>query len=298
MKSAMSMTGFARVRTETSHGTLTLSLRTVNHRALDIHFHLPADLDPYEPALRKAIQTKVARGHLDLRGTFQRIASPTQAAWNKPLLENWLRAFKEASAEFDLNGEPDLNAALRLPGMLSADTETELDATFEAAVLETAARALDELNASRATEGAALVEVLQTHLARVRDSASKIAANRDELAAALHSRLKERLTELLGTTTIDPARLAQEAALLADRSEIAEEIARLRIHVDALDKLLRGGGEVGKRIDFLLQEMQRETNTILSKATSGGEPGRKISDLALSVKSDIEKIREQSLNLE
>ena len=302
MKPAMSMTGFARVRTETPQGTVTLNLRSVNHRALDLHFHMPSEFDPFEPALRKAIQAKLVRGHVDIRVSFQRTAapvgSPAQAAWNKPLLENWLRAFEEASREFKLEAKPDLNAALRLPGMLLSEAQTDLDSEFEAALVEAAGRALDELNASRAAEGASLAKVLLALLENIRRAAAGIAENREELATALHTRLKERLTELLGATVIDPARLAQEVALLADRSEIAEEIARLTIHVDALDKLLRGGGEVGKRIDFLLQEMQRETNTILSKSTSGGEPGRKISDLALGVKSDIEKIREQSLNLE
>ena len=300
MKPAMSMTGFARVRAETPQGTVTLNLRSVNHRALDLHFHMPGEFDAFEPALRKAIQAKLIRGHVDIRATFQRTAtiSMAQAAWNKPLLDNWLRAFEEASREFGLEAKPDLNTALRLPGMLLSDVPGDLDSEFEAALLEAAGRGLDELNATRAQEGAALVEVLLALLAQIRKAATGIAENRAGLAQALHTRLQERLGELLGATVIDPARLAQEVALLADRSEIAEEIARLTIHVDALDKLLRGGGEVGKRIDFLLQEMQRETNTILSKSTSGGEPGRKISDLALSVKSDIEKIREQSLNLE
>ena len=298
MKPVMSMTGFARVRAETPHGTVTLNFRSVNHRALDLHFHMPGEFDPFEPALRKAIQGKLVRGHVDIRASFQRLAAPAQAAWNKPLLENWLRAFAEASREFGIESKPDLNAALRLPGMLLSDAAGDLDSEFEAALLEAAGRALDELNASRAAEGASLVKVLLALLANIRTASAGIAENRAGLAQALHTRLQERLTELLGVTIIDPARLAQEVALLADRSEIAEEIARLTIHVDALDKLLRGGGEVGKRIDFLLQEMQRETNTILSKSTSGGEPGRKISDLALGVKSDIEKIREQSLNLE
>jgi uncharacterized protein (TIGR00255 family) len=298
MKPVMSMTGFARVRAETPHGTVTLNFRSVNHRALDLHFHMPGEFDPFEPALRKAIQAKLVRGHVDIRASFQRLSAPSQAAWNKPLLENWLSAFAEAAREFGLDSKPDLNAALRLPGMLLNDAAGDLDSEFEAALLEAAGRALGELNASREAEGASLVKVLQALLANIRTAAAGIAENRGGLAQALHARLQERLTELLGATVIEPARLAQEVALLADRSEIAEEIARLTIHVDALDKLLRGGGEVGKRIDFLLQEMQRETNTILSKSTSGGEPGRTISDLALGVKSDIEKIREQSLNLE
>jgi uncharacterized protein (TIGR00255 family) len=295
---ARSMTGYARARTETSAGSLSLSIRAVNHRALDLSFHVPGDFDRFEPALRKAIQAKIQRGHLDIRITLDRAAAATGVAWNRPLIEAWLKNFQETARELGLDSKPDLNEALRLPGMLSGDSNSDFDETFEAALYALAKQALDELNAFRIREGADLAGVLLARLDVIRDSAARIEAGRAELAAALSTRLQQRLSELLGETVLDPARLAQEVALLADRSEIAEEIARLQIHIGALDQLLRGGGEIGKKIDFLLQEMNRETNTILSKSTLGGEAGRRIADLALGVKSEIEKIREQSLNLE
>jgi uncharacterized protein (TIGR00255 family) len=121
---------------------------------------------------------------------------------------------------------------------------------------------------------------------------------RETIVPALQARLHDRLTELLKSATIEPQRLAQEAAILADRSDVGEEIAWLKIHAGQLESLLEDGGEVGKKLDFLLQEMHREANTVLSKSNGAGEPGRRITELALALKSDIEKIREQSLNLE
>jgi uncharacterized protein (TIGR00255 family) len=121
---------------------------------------------------------------------------------------------------------------------------------------------------------------------------------RSGATAAFQVRLTERLKDLLQGAQIDPQRLAQEAAMLADRSDIGEELARLRIHSGQLEAILRGGGEVGKKLDFLLQEMNRETNTVLSKTSGAGDAGLKITERALAVKAAIEKIREQSLNLE
>jgi uncharacterized protein (TIGR00255 family) len=292
------MTGFARVKTETPAGPVTVSLRSVNHRGLDLHFHLPADLDPMEGAIRKVLQGGVTRGHVDVRVSWKRIRDAAPAQWNRAMLAGWLNAFEEASREFGLEGKPDLNSALRLPGMWSEEDSAEFVPGFEEAVLAAVREAVGILNQVREREGADLVAVLHGHARRVRDAAALIEASRAGVAAAVKARLEERVTELLASTAIDPARIVQEAALLADRSEVAEEIARLKIHSVQLDELLDNGGEIGKKLEFLLQEMHRETNTILSKSSGGGEAGLQVCSLALGVKSEIEKIREQSLNLE
>ena len=155
-----------------------------------------------------------------------------------------------------------------------------------------------ELNAFRAREGAEIGAEMRTHNARVAAVAEEMERIRVGAAGAFQARLSERLKELLKGAQIDPQRLAQEAAILADRSDIGEELARLKIHSAQLAALLEAGGEVGKKLDFLLQEMNRETNTILSKTNGAGEAGLKITELALEAKAAIEKIREQSLNLE
>jgi uncharacterized protein (TIGR00255 family) len=176
--------------------------------------------------------------------------------------------------------------------------EVEAPAGVEATLLEALGEALDQLNTFRSREGAEIAGEMKGHNAAVAAAAEEMENIRAGASAAFQNRLSERLKELLKGVQIEPQRLAQEAAILADRSDIGEELARLRIHSAQLAGLFDGGGEVGKKLDFLLQEMNRETNTILSKTSGAGEAGLKITELALNAKAAIEKIREQSLNLE
>jgi uncharacterized protein (TIGR00255 family) len=159
-------------------------------------------------------------------------------------------------------------------------------------------QAIEALNQFRAREGADLAEVLREQNRAIQQGVAEMEQIRAKAVPALQARLQERLRDLLANVSLDPQRLAQEAALLADRSDIGEEIARLKIHSRQVNEILDGGGEVGKKLDFLLQEMGRESNTILSKTSGIGELGLRITDLALASKACIEKIREQALNLE
>jgi uncharacterized protein (TIGR00255 family) len=219
-------------------------------------------------------------------------------AWNRDLLVSYVSAFREAAAELGVAGEPDLNVMLGLPGMFrdtACDEPGEAVAALVAAAME---EAVAELNAFREREGAALAEELLRRSAAIRARAGRMEELRGQAVAACHARLMERVSGLLDGAALDPQRLAQEVALLADRSDISEELTRLRLHAEELEALLQRGGEVGKRLDFLLQEMAREANTILSKSIGTGEPGMAITALALDVKTEIEKVKEQSLNLE
>lgn len=292
------MTGFARVKKTVSEGEITLSVKSVNHRALDLHFHLPPELDPFEAALRKAIKGKVSRGHLQLHVSFTQAMEAIEAALNKPLLAAYLSAFQQAAAEFGLSGKPDLNIALRIPGMIRSDATPDLKPEIEKILVSLMDEALEMLNHFREREGAAVAKEMRERCGIIGDQVSKMEKIRSRATAAFHKRLKERLQELLRGASIDPQRLAQEAALLADRSDVSEELIRLKTHAGQVDALLQSDGEVGKKLDFLLQEMNREANTILSKTGGLGELGLTITELALAVKSEIDKIREQSLNLE
>jgi uncharacterized protein (TIGR00255 family) len=292
------MTGFARVRLHTRLGELAVSLRAVNHRALDLHFHLPGDLEPYEPAMRRLLSEAVRRGHVDIRAQIARVRGGYSASLNRPLLEAWIAAFREASAELAIPGEPDLNAALRTPGMIAEAMAEEPGADFEAEVLAVLQEAIRILNDERAREGARTATVLHGYAASIVEKVESIQGLRRGIQRLLQQRLEERLSEMLGAVVIEPARLAQEAAILADRSDISEELTRLDIHTKELQQLLSAGGDLGKKLEFLLQEMQRECNTILSKSNAAGEPGRAVTSLGLAIKSEIEKLREQSLNLE
>jgi len=297
-----SMTGFARARRPLGDGELVVSVKTLNHRSLDVHVHAPSVADLFENAIRALVKSRLTRGHVEVRISLPPAAvNGGSAALNRTLLEEYLGAFRQAAAEHKLNAQPDLNAALRIPGMFGEAAEaSELPAGIEAAMLDALGAALDELNQFRAREGAQIAQEMAGHNARLGVLAEEMERIRADAQGVFQNRLEERLKDLLkgAQVQIDPQRLAQEAAILADRSDIGEELARLKIHAGQLAGLLDTGGESGKKIDFLLQEMNRETNTILSKTSGAGEIGLKITELALAAKAAIEKIREQSLNLE
>jgi uncharacterized protein (TIGR00255 family) len=292
------MTGFARVKKTIAPGEIVVSLKSVNHRGLDLHFHVPPEMDPLENDLRSMIKARVARGHLQIHIAFAHTAETGSTPLNRTLLDAYVRAFHEAAGLYGIRGEPDLNAALRLPGMLGNTATEELSGTVSQAVMEAAAEAVTQLNACREREGAVTAQDLHQRCRVIQTLAERIHEIRAGAVPAFQKRLREKLADLLEGADVDPQRLAQEAALLADRSDISEELVRLRAHTEQLEQMLLAGGEIGKRMDFLLQEMNRESNTMLSKTGGLGELGLTITELALAAKSEIDKIREQSLNIE
>jgi uncharacterized protein (TIGR00255 family) len=293
-----SMTGFARVHKTTEHGEIIVNLKSVNHRGLDLHFHLEADLDPFEGAMRAALKRTVHRGHVDIRCSLLRSGNGGPGGLNAPLLRAYIAAFRQAAAAEGIASQPDLNQALRLPGMFGFAADLEPDLKIESELLASLEEAIQTLNQFRSREGAELATFIREHNRLLAESAVQMEKIRSHAQPAFQTRLSEKLQELLRGATLDPQRVAQEAALLADRSDIGEEVSRLQIHSRQLNELLDAGGEVGKKIDFLLQEMNRETNTVLSKTNGIGELGLGITDLALAGKAAIEKIREQALNIE
>jgi uncharacterized protein (TIGR00255 family) len=295
--SVRSMTGFARVRKTVEAGEIVLSLKSVNHRGLDMHFHMPPGMDALENDIRAAVKNGVARGHLQVHLTFAPAAAAGGAPLNRPLLEAYLRAFREAAELHQLEGRPDLNSALRVPGMLDTGGE-EFGEEVAEAILAATAEVVALLNTFREREGAATAREMRQRCQSLCGLVDRMQEIRAGAVSAFHARLREKLADLLDGAGLDPQRLAQEAAVLADRSDIAEELVRLRTHAAQLDAILSGSGEVGKRLDFLLQEMNREANTVLSKTGGLGDLGLTMTELALAAKSEIDKIREQSLNLE
>jgi uncharacterized protein (TIGR00255 family) len=293
-----SMTGFARVQKTTDYGDVIISLKSVNHRGLDLHFHLGAEMDSLEHGMRAALKRAILRGHVDVHCSVLRPANGAAGGLNMSLFRSYLGAFRKAAAEEGIEAHPDLNRILSLPGILSGSEQLAPDPAAEIAILEALQQALEVLNQFRAREGAELAAFIREQNSTIRSGSEEMQRIRAGAIPAFHKRLLERLQELLGNTMIDPQRLAQEAALLADRGDIGEEISRLQIHSRQLDEILDSGGEVGKRLDFLLQELNRETNTILSKTSGLGDLGLRITELALACKAAIEKIREQALNLE
>ncbi|HEY0759411.1 MAG TPA: YicC/YloC family endoribonuclease [Acidisarcina sp.] len=294
-----SMTGFSRVTGRASDSLgFTLTLKSVNHRYLDLQMRLPPGLDALELRLRRALKAQLVRGHIDLTLTLDR-STRSAAKYNRSLVATYLTAFRAAGEEHGILQEPELNAILRLPGILSEDHSTADDdpAVLEDAVLGQLLPAVAALKQMRAEEGEALVREVQGCLDRIEVAVIETSSLRAGVQGAHFERLTERLFHLLAGA-FDADRVLQEAALLAERSDVQEEIARLQTHVTHFRSLLEAGGEIEKKADFLTQELNREANTLLAK--TGGVPGsgRRITELGLQIKSDIEKVREQVQNLE
>jgi uncharacterized protein (TIGR00255 family) len=298
-----SMTGFAQARVESEGSAVRINLRSVNHRFLDLHLRMPDGFEVFESRIRQAIRNRLRRGHVDVNIYYE--AGGTGAIEvNHEIAESYLRAVERLRKEFSVKVEPDLVSLLRLPGVVGAPgTAGELQSEEKqerlGAQVETCLeQALNKLEVMRRSEGQSLLAEMQGILGRIATRTAEIETLTERVRPAIANRLEIRLGELLKGAQVDPIRLAQEASILAERSDVSEELARLRSHVEQFGKLLVGAGEAGKKLDFLLQEMQREANTLLSKTPGVESEGLAITGLALEVKSDIEKLREQAQNVE
>jgi len=302
-----SMTGFARISarvpgTDSDALGFTLSLKSVNHRFLDLHFRLPGSTESLEMQLRRVLKEKLSRGHIEVTLNLDRGQRP-EVAYDAALVEAYLSAFRAASAQHGLLGDPDLNSILRLPGIFNGDSRgsergsEDESRALEAAVLAALPEVIDSLNTMRAQEGAALAAELSAGLDRLQALVDESAALRENVRQAYFDRISQRISEMLNGQ-FDSDRVLQEAALLAERSDVDEEVTRLRTHIVHFRSLLAAGGEIGKKLDFLLQEMNREANTLLSKTGGVAGNGPRITELGMGMKSEIEKAREQVQNLE
>ena len=272
-----------------------LALKSVNHRFLDLHFRLPAGSESLEMQLRRMLKEKIARGHVEVTLSLERANTETLAL-NRPLVSAYISAFRAAANEFGLAAEPDLNTILRIPGALDSAGNPDMSA-LEAAVMARIGEVLGQLNEMREQEGRSIEQELRQRMAHLCEAVRIVQQHRRTSLQGYLERLQLRLQELLGSSA-DRDRVLQEAALLVDRSDIQEEIVRLENHVQHFLGLLDEGAEVGKKLDFLLQEMNREANTLLSKTSGLAGDALKITEAGLAMKAEIEKSREQVQNLE
>jgi uncharacterized protein (TIGR00255 family) len=293
------MTGFARVAGRASETLgFSLSLKSVNHRFLDLHMRLPNGAEAVEMNLRRILKEKLRRGHVEVTLSIER-SQKAEAGYDHALVGAYIEAFRAAAAEHKLTAEPDLNAVFRLPGVLLAEsrsTDEELKALEESVLRETDPLIV-ALQTMRAQEGAVLAGELCAGMQRLRTLVDEAATLREKVQQAYFERLNQRMKTMLDGG-FDQERILQEAALIAERSDVEEEVTRLRTHIDHFVGLLDQGGEVGKKLDFLLQEMNREANTLLSKTSGVAGNGTRITEAGLGMKSEIEKAREQVQNLE
>ena len=291
-----SMTGFAQVKGQV-HPTLSFSLmlKSVNHRFLDLHFRLPSEMDSLEMKLRKLLKEKLARGHVEVSLSLEH-ASSNGVALNRELVAGYVQAFRAAADEFGVTGEPDLNVVLRMPGAMDSGAD-KAGGELEAAVLAQVDEALAKLNQMREEEGSGIGAELRERMSHLLKAGAGVEVHRHTILRSYSERLQARMQEMLGAQ-IDKERILQEAAVLVDRSDIQEELVRLQTHVKHFLGLLDQGGEVGKKLDFLLQEMNREANTLLSKTSGLAGEALTITEMGLLMKAEIEKSREQVQNLE
>jgi len=298
----LSMTGYAQARAETDDLALRVSIKSVNHRFLDLKMRLAEGLELYEPRLRQMVRERIHRGHVELQVSAEpRTAATIQV--NQELVKAYLRAAEALRQETRAAADVDVVALLRLPGVISglgiaAPQSEESQEKLWRALEECLGDALSKLDDMRRAEGGHLIEELNKRLTKVEEEVDEVRVLAETLRPAFARRLEARLAELLNGVSLEPARLAQEAALLAERSDISEELERLRSHVAQFAGLLRGAGEMGKKLDFLLQEMNREANTLLSKTPGVDAEALAVTGLALEIKADIEKLREQVQNIE
>ncbi|MFH1807725.1 MAG: YicC/YloC family endoribonuclease [Pseudomonadota bacterium] len=295
---AHSMTGYG-LGTGSSEGiVLAVELRAVNHRYLELRVHLPPPLLAHEARVTSQLQQALRRGRID---AFVRVDSSSRALTrvraDLDLAKQYLGALRQICDTLHLPGAIDVMPLAGLRDVLVGDEPASDDDTTWGALQQALAGALTELNSARQAEGARLVEDLQSRLDTLRSLSERVTAQLPEIVQNVRTRLDTRVRELLVAAghgaTLDETRLLTEVALLAERSDATEELVRLRAHLDAMAALLAGDGQVGRKADFLCQELLREINTLGSKVSDLG-----VTTLVVELKTELERVREQIQNLE
>jgi uncharacterized protein (TIGR00255 family) len=291
----LSMTGYGTGSAQQDGTSVSVEIKTVNHRFLDLHLRISREYQSLEGEIQPLIRGALDRGRADISVTVQNAAEDALEI-NSNLLKGYLAAVGKLREEFNFQDSLDLKTVLSLPGILQAkdSVPAENSAVLSDLLRKSVKEALDGVLQMRGREGEALRADMQRNLAGIEENANSIQAISASSAPEHLKKLQERLDQLLAQQGgIDPQRLAQEAALLADKSDISEELARLKSHIEQYYSLMDSKEKAGKKLDFLLQELQREANTILSKSGN-----LEISRLAIAIKTDIEKLREQVQNVE
>jgi len=292
----VSMTGYGKATSQKDDTIVTVEIRSVNHRFLDLHVRLAREFAFLESDVQQIVRNQVARGRVDVSVSVQ-TGTPIEVMVNATAVRSYVEAAAKLREQFQFQDSLDLRTLLALPGVLQSKEAVTIEGLAGGGVPELVKQAVREalegVVTMRKLEGEALRNDMLRHLENIRGRAGCIETLAPATVNECRKKLEERLSQQLPPTGLDPQRLAQEVAILADRCDISEEIARLKSHIDQYASLLETGAEVGKKLDFLLQEMQREANTILSKAAN-----LEITRQGISAKAAIEKLREQAQNVE
>ena len=291
-----SMTGFGRGEYNDGKRNMIAEIKSVNHRYSDISVRMPRRYQFAEDAVRSTVKQHISRGKIDVQISVEYIAeSDIKVELNKPLAEQYIQNFKVLKDEYGVQGEVTLELLSGMPEVLKQSSDVEDEDEIRQSIIKATDAAAENLEKMRAVEGEKLAEDLLERADLIKAMVGEIEVKAADLPGVYKEKLRARIDELLdGASVVPEDRLAQEVAIFADHADITEEITRLRSHMDQMKSIINESkGADGKKLDFLVQEMNREANTIGSKANDLG-----ITEVMLRIKSEVEKIREQVQNIE
>lgn len=289
-----SMTGYGRAVETVAGREITVEVRSVNNRYLDCTVKLPRLFSFAEDALKQKVKEYVTRGKVDVFvsvGASQ--SGDVSISLNRPVLEGYLAAMQTIASDYDVKNDISVNSLSRLPDVFTVEKSEEDEDALKAGLVSVAEKALAAYNTMRQTEGLALETDLKAKAQNILSLVSKVEARSPITVAEYRERLEAKMREVLESTSIDEARILTEAAIFADKVAVDEETVRLRSHLQQLDTMLSSAEPIGRKLDFLMQEMNREANTIGSKGNDI-EQARTV----VEIKAELEKIREQMQNIE
>ena len=288
------MTGYGRAVETVNGREFTVELRSVNNRYLDCTVKMPRSLSFAEEAVKQAVKSAVSRGKVDVYISMKsETADDTRITLNTAVLEGYLAAMRQMVTEFGVKDDISVSSVSRLPEVFTVEKPEVDEEQLKADLLSVVAKALAGYNAMRETEGKALDADLRSRGNTILELVSNVEAGNGQTVIDYRARLENKLKEVLANTAIDESRILTEAAIFADKVAVDEETVRLRSHLEQMNTMLTGGGAVGRKLDFLLQEMNREANTIGSKCTDV-----RLARIVVDIKAELEKIREQTQNIE
>ena len=289
-----SMTGYGRALETVNGREFTVELRSVNNRYLDCSVRLPRVLSFGEDAVKQAVKASISRGKVDVFISLHTEAGEeVQISLNKNVLEGYLSAMRQMVAEFGVKDDICVSAVSRLPEVFTVEKPQVDEEQLLADMMGVVAKALEGYDAMRCTEGQALDRDLRSRGQTILELVAQVEQGNAQTVVDYRARLEAKLREVLENTSIDESRILTEAAIFADKVAVDEETVRLRSHLKQMNAMLDGGGAVGRKLDFLLQEMNREANTIGSKCTDV-----RLARIVVDIKAELEKIREQTQNIE
>ena len=289
-----SMTGYGRAVETVNGREFTVELRSVNNRYLDCTVKLPRSVSFAEDAVKQAVKASVSRGKVDVFISIKsETVEDTTITLNKTVLEGYLSAMRQMAEECGVKDDISVSVVSRLPEVFSVEKPEVDEEQLLCDLMSVVDKALEGYNAMRAIEGAALDADLRSRGNTILELVSQVERGNAQTVVDYRARLEAKLKEVLANTAIDESRILTEAAIFADKVAVDEETVRLRSHLDQMNAMLTGGGAIGRKLDFLLQEMNREANTIGSKCTDV-----KLARIVVDIKAELEKIREQTQNIE